>query len=89
MQDVTLSQGDVVKRVWVAANAIETSADGDTMQLGVKPNGASSPTWSTTDPLTALSYAQYKSEDHTVNPHTSAAWTETDLDDLQIGIKVP
>jgi hypothetical protein len=81
----TIAAGDVVKRVQVEARILEESATGDSIKLGVKTE--STEYWETGQVVTTA-YARYVGNDLTVNPLTNVAWTQTELDDLQIGVTV-
>lgn len=81
-----LLPGDVIQRVWVSAVAREVSADGDSLQVGFKPLGGSA-TW-TEHPITE-NYEHYKSDEYLTNPATSSAWTQADIDALQVGVRIP
>lgn len=57
----------------------------NTFQLGLRTN--STDYWSSNkDTVTSTSYILF-SETYSVNPNTSSAWTTSDLDALEIGIK--
>jgi hypothetical protein len=81
----TLQSGEVVRRVQVEARCLEESALGDSIKLGVKTEsteyfGASQPV--------LTSYRRYVGNDLKVNPNTAAAWTQLELDALQVGVTV-
>lgn len=80
----TLPAGSVVKRVIVETRARELTADGDTFYLGVK--SGSTEGWSSALTL-GTSFAPQTAV-FTTNPATSAAWTETEVNAMQAGVKV-
>lgn len=81
----TIAAGDVVKRVQVEARILEESATADSIKLGVKTEA--NEFWDTARAVTT-SYARYVGNDLTVNPQTTVAWTQAELDALQIGVTV-
>lgn len=81
----TLPSNSVVKRVQVQARAREITADADSINLGVK--SGSTEGWSG-NIVVGTTYAA-KSADFTTNPATSAAWTESEINSMQIGVKLP
>lgn len=80
-----LSPQDTIKRVWVTATASETSASSDDLQIGVKSLTTEAWTNRTLD----LTYRPYRTEEHTVDPHTGQSWTQLGVNNLQFGVKIP
>jgi hypothetical protein len=76
---------DGILRVWPGAIASEAVADADALQLGILTGG--NEYWSADRVLTTLDTA-YQGNVYTQNPNTSAAWTQAEINDLQVGIKV-
>jgi hypothetical protein len=83
--DYTPTAGSTIRRVWVESRSREESAAADTIQLGVKSGGTEY--WGTARAVTTT-YDQYVGNDLKVDPFDSVAWTEADIDGLQIGVKV-
>jgi hypothetical protein len=82
----TLKSNDAIQRVWVSATMRELSADGDTLQLGVKSGG--SPVWSAPIPL-GVEFREHIGDQFYTNPSTGQPWTKESLDTLQVGMKIP
>lgn len=85
LQNPSLGSSPTILRVWVEARVRELTAAGDSVQLGIKTNAVEY--WSSNIP-TSTSYAALVGTDYTTNPNTGSAWTTTQLDALQAGIKV-
>lgn len=87
----SLPSGSTISRVVVETRAKELTAAGDSLQLLVKGGtGAGAPDTEATPVSFVLTtaYARQAAE-FLVNPSTGAAWTETEVNNLQPGIKVP
>lgn len=82
----SLASGESYARVWIVAYARKEGVSGLNYQTTMK-NG-STVTNNATAPAQTTSYAFAASEERIVNPDTSVAWTETDIQDIQIGVKV-
>lgn len=85
LSDLELKTGDTIQRVWVAAVARETSADSDSFELGLKPDGGSA-SWDSH--VLTENYEHYISTIYLTKPG-GGSWTEADVNDLQAGVKVP
>lgn len=81
----TLPSGSTIQRVIVETRARELTAGGDQLQIGVKSGGTES--WSSGIVL-STSFARQIAE-FLVDPSTSAAWTESNVNSIQVGQKVP
>jgi hypothetical protein len=82
----TIPANNVVKRVYTEARALEETAAADTLQLGLKTN--STEYWSSN--ITQLtSYTRQVGTEYLVNPYTGSPWTQSEIDALQVGVKVP
>ncbi len=80
-----LASGSTILRVWPVANARDTVANGGKIKLGLKTN--STEYWG--DDITlSTTYQNVGGTIHKTNPNTSAAWTISELDALQVGVKV-
>lgn len=82
---ITLATGEIVRRVQVEARCLEESALGDSVKLGVK---TVSTEYFDSGHVVTTAYARYVGNDLTLNPNTGAAWTQTQIDALQVGVKV-
>jgi hypothetical protein len=86
----TLPAGSTIKRVTVQSRSRELTADANSINLGVKGGtGAGAPT---TEALSGnlvqgITYADYDAE-FTVNPATGVAWTEAEINNMQLIVKV-
>lgn len=76
-----------IQRIWIEARAKCAFPRGGTISLLTKPNGG---TEFESTPLTLFGIYGQKllSDSQFVNPATGAAWTCTDIDALQAGVKV-
>lgn len=81
----TLPTNAVVKRVYVESRSREEVASGDSIKLGIKTNG--SEYWSTSIVQTAI-YGRNVGVDYLINPQTGSAWTQSEIDALQAGVKI-
>ncbi len=81
----TLQTGEAVLRLFVEARVKETTAAGDSINLGVKSGVTES--WSGNLPVTTA-YARYVGADLKTDPDTAAAWTQAGLNALQAGVKI-
>lgn len=77
--------GRLITLVQPWATAKESFADGGAVQLGVKP--AASESWSASRDL-QTSYARAWGDVYYANPETAADWEDSDLQTLQVGVKV-
>lgn len=77
--------GKTIQRVWPEGRARDTVASGGECQLGVK--SGSTEDWSSNLAL-LTSYTRIVGSEYTTNPDTSAGWTDSDLDGIQVGFKV-
>ena len=82
---IALGAGELVRRVQVQARMLEESADGDSIDLGVKTVSVES---FDSGHAVITSAARYAGDDLTLNPTTGAAWTQTQLDALQVGARI-
>jgi hypothetical protein len=82
----TIPANHVVKRVYTEARTREETAAGDSLQFGLKTNGVEY--WSA-NRQQSTAYARYVGSDYLVNPQTGIAWTQGELDALQVGVKNP
>lgn len=80
-----LLPADAIRRLWVSAYASEAVAGGDAFQVGLYIN--STEYWSTNQVLTTL-WQAFQGPVYNTNPNTAAAWTQADVNALQVGIKV-
>jgi hypothetical protein len=80
----TLPSGATIKRVIVETRAKETTAAGDSINLGVKTGLVES--WSG-NIVVGTSYAK-QAASWATNPDTLVAWTESDVNALKAGVKV-
>lgn len=75
-----------VRRIWPEARAIDTVAAGSEIYLPIKTNSIQ---YDGTAVALLTSYTkQLKGDVRTINPDTTLAWSVSDLDALQVGIKV-
>ena len=74
-----------ILRVWAEGRAKDTTTGAGTVKLVVKTESTEYD--SDNIDLTTI-YSQQIGTIHTVNPNTSAAWTPTQLDALQVGMKI-
>lgn len=74
-----------IARVWIESRAKDTTTGDGTIKLLAKTESTE---YESANIDLSTSYAAQKGTDYTVNPNTSAAWTTTQLDALQVGIKV-
>lgn len=84
--DYSFNQNDTIQRVWVTAKARESAADSDALALGLKSNGQEH--FDAGQPLTPdwdlrQSVGYWKK-----NPGTNADWTHSDINALQVGVKI-
>lgn len=79
-----LPSGSTVSRVLVESRAREIVASGDSIYLGVKQGSTEG--WSSAIPVGA-SYARQTGE-FLVNPATGIAWTESEINSMQAGVKI-
>lgn len=83
--DLNIPTYSEIKRVWVTASARTTSASGGKIALGVK--SGTTEDWS--DDITlAINYFAYNGKIYKKNPATNSAWTISDVNNLQIGVKI-
>lgn len=82
----TLASGWSVKRLWVGVIAKRANA----AVSGSLKTGIRSSTTESFDSGTALgtTYQFVSGTEHTVNPHTTAAWSESEVNALEAGIEV-
>jgi hypothetical protein len=79
--------GKTIRRVWVEARAKDTVAAGGECYLSVKVSGGTEQK-SAAVPLLTTYTKQLLGTVHTVNPETSAAWSDANLDAIQVGFEV-
>jgi len=82
----TIPANHVIKRVYAEARTREETAAGDVLQFGVKTNSVAY--WSASQQQ-LTSYGRYVGDEYRTNPNTSVAWTQGELDALQVGVKMP
>lgn len=78
---------DAIQRVWVAGHVRKLFTFSQGVEFGIKQDGIEP--WSAAQLLPTASYAVLRSTFWTTNPVTNAAWTEDDLNELQVGIRIP
>ncbi|HML23526.1 MAG TPA: hypothetical protein PKD09_17855 [Aggregatilinea sp.] len=83
LSSYTLAAGEAVRGVQVLAVARCVTAESDTLKLGVKSTAEH---FGDAQALTT-GYATYVGDWLATNPDTLAAWSQSDLDDLQAGIQ--
>jgi hypothetical protein len=86
LTDHNLEATDHVQRIWMTAVARETTTEAQTVQLGIKTGGVEH--WSPDLPSLPTSYTHIKGPEMLVNPNTAQRWTRSQLDTLQVGVKV-
>jgi len=80
-----IPSNSIIRRVWVTGSARTTASSGGKIALGVKSGTTTD--WS--DDITlGGSYLRYHGKVYTKNPANNQAWTVSDIDNLQIGVKV-
>jgi hypothetical protein len=79
--------GKTIRRVWVEARAEDTVAAGGECYLSVKVSGGTERK-SAAIPLLTTYTKQLLGTVHTVNPENSAAWSDANLDAIQVGFEV-
>lgn len=79
-----LPSGATITRVWVQSVARKETASATQIKVGLK--SGTTEAWSGAEDL-LISYDMIYGPEYTVNPDDSAAWEESDLNSLQIGIK--
>jgi hypothetical protein len=84
--NISLHSTDVIRRVSIWAAARKMAAENDLLQLGFK--GGSTSIWSVGLPL-ELDLRGVVGPSYKVNPITGLAWTQSDINALQIGVKIP
>lgn len=84
LESFDVPEGASIKRVWAEARA-KDPGEGD-IAFVVKTH--STEYEDSVAQALGSAYAQAKSDVYTTNPNTSAAWTESELDDLQVGVKI-
>jgi hypothetical protein len=81
LSNVSLPVGTTVRRVLVESRSKDTVAEGGLIALEVKTGGTE---YVSADMALASSYAPVRAE-WILNPNTGVAWTQADLDALQVG----
>jgi hypothetical protein len=85
VEALNLQATDSIKRVWAGAVAREETADGDSLKVGIRTGGQEY--WS--DPLTlTTNWQNLKGPEYTTNPSTSTAWTQSEVNALEVGVQV-
>lgn len=82
---VGLLPADAIRRLWISTYASEAVAGGDAFQVGLYIN--STEYWSANQILSTL-WQAFQGSVYSTNPNTAAAWTQADVNALQVGIKV-
>lgn len=82
--DFTLPAGYSIKRVTTVADVMQIAGAGRAYKLGIRTNG--SEFWSGNITTEGIDYTR-GGADWATNPATGSAWTESDLDNLEIGIQ--
>jgi hypothetical protein len=80
--------GQQATRVWGEVRARSESADGTSLQVGIKTGDGTEDFTQTTTPIAEF-YMPVKSKEYVVNPHTGIEWTAVDIAALQVGVKIP
>jgi hypothetical protein len=80
--------GQQATRVWGEVRARSESADGTSLQVGIKTGDGTEDFTQTTTPIAEF-YMPIKSKEYVVNPHTGIEWTAVDIAALQVGVKIP
>lgn len=82
-----LASGDVITRVWATVYGQRNNATSNqNMQAGLKSGGTTD--WDTNSMSLAVAAGLFTTKQWTTDPNGSAAWTESALNSLQVGIKV-
>ncbi len=81
LSNVSLPVGTTVRRVVVESRSKDTVAEGGLIALEIKTGGTE---YASADMALASSYAPVRAE-WILNPNTGVAWTQADLDALQVG----
>lgn len=74
-----------IQRVWVEAVAEDTTSGDGVVKLLMKTGSTE---YESDDIALGSAYAKQKSSEYLTNPNTSSAWTTSQLDSLQVGMKV-
>lgn len=84
LENPSLPSGSTISLVQPVVNARKDTTDPDKIQVGIKSGNTVS--WSADRDL-MMSYTGIVGDVYGVNPDTGLAWTEADLNNLQVGIK--
>ena len=76
--------GYAVGRVWVEAYAMNTTV-AETIDLGLKTHGTNY----VDNKALPATWGRVVGDDMATNPNTGNPWNQTELDDLQITLKIP
>jgi len=85
LTDIDMSYKTIL-RIFPTATAKKMTADSTRLKLGFIPSGSGAQLLSALD--LGLSYGQIVGDNYLINPVTSGAWTETDLNNLNFVMEV-